>query len=212
MSTTEPEALRENYTAADMATAAAQGFRDGVASVAASAGSEPVAWLVCTEEGDPSMVFLDRLEACQYCEDDDPPKPLYTHPSPPEGAEWRQGVEAAAALLSKKADDFAQEHGYDDMGSLSFGRGAHADAKLEYHSTLLELAEEIRAMNEHAVHPANDGTHVLMEHSGCGRGTQVDTLMVRLNPGDKVIFHQGPITRAMLKAAPLPPADGESNE
>ena len=45
MSTTEPEALRENYTAADMATAAAQGFRDGVASVAASAGSEPVAHL-----------------------------------------------------------------------------------------------------------------------------------------------------------------------
>lgn len=31
------------YTAADMATAAAQGFRDGVASVAAGAGSEPVA-------------------------------------------------------------------------------------------------------------------------------------------------------------------------
>jgi len=85
MSTTQPEALRENHTAADMATAAAQGFRDGVASAAASAGSEPVAWLVCTEEGDPSMVFLDRLEACQYCEDDDPPKPLYTHPSPPEG-------------------------------------------------------------------------------------------------------------------------------
>jgi len=89
MSTTQPEALRENHTAADMATAAAQGFRDGVASAAASAGSEPVAWLVCTEEGDPSMVFLDRLEACQYCEDDDPPKPLYTHPSPPEGAGWK---------------------------------------------------------------------------------------------------------------------------
>lgn len=32
------------FTAADMATAEARGFRDGVASVAASAGSEPVAW------------------------------------------------------------------------------------------------------------------------------------------------------------------------
>lgn len=54
----------------------AQGLRDGGASPSANAG-EPVAWLVCTEEGDPDMVFLDRLEACQYCEDDDPPKPLY---------------------------------------------------------------------------------------------------------------------------------------
>ncbi|PTT41477.1 hypothetical protein DBR23_05890 [Acidovorax sp. HMWF018] len=35
--------LREGFTAADMATASAQGFRDGVASLAASAGSEPVA-------------------------------------------------------------------------------------------------------------------------------------------------------------------------
>ena len=201
MSTTQPEALRENHTAADMATAAAQGFRDGVASAAASAGSEPVAWLVCTEEGDPSMVFLDRLEACQYCEDDDPPKPLYTHPSPPEGAEWRQGVEAAAALLSKKADDFAQEHGYDDMGSLSFGRGAHADAKLEYHSTLLELAEEIRSLAPPA--QAADSVledaarEVLMEHSGCGSGTQVDMLTVRLNPGDKVVMLKGRITQAI---------------
>lgn len=32
------------FTAADMATASAQGFRDGVASVAANVGSEPVAW------------------------------------------------------------------------------------------------------------------------------------------------------------------------
>ena len=34
--------LAQRFDAADMATAAAQGFRDGVASV--SAGSEPVAW------------------------------------------------------------------------------------------------------------------------------------------------------------------------
>ena len=37
------EASTAGFTAADMATAAAQGFRDGVASVAASAGGEPVA-------------------------------------------------------------------------------------------------------------------------------------------------------------------------
>jgi len=59
-------------------------------SIAASAGSEPVAWLVCTEEGDPSMVFLSQHEAQQYLEDDERPTPLYTHPSPPGGmaGEW----------------------------------------------------------------------------------------------------------------------------
>lgn len=39
----DAQELREGFTAADMATAAAQGFRDGVASLAASAGSEAVA-------------------------------------------------------------------------------------------------------------------------------------------------------------------------
>lgn len=39
----DAQGLRDNFTAADMATAEARGFRDGVASVAANAGSEPVA-------------------------------------------------------------------------------------------------------------------------------------------------------------------------
>ena len=47
----------------------------------------PVAWMTFTEEGDPDMVFLDRLEACQYCEDDDPPKPLYLAAPPTAQAE-----------------------------------------------------------------------------------------------------------------------------
>ncbi|MCO5355117.1 hypothetical protein [Acidovorax kalamii] len=55
------------------------------ASLAASAGSEPVAFLVCTEEGDPDMVFLSQHDAQQYLEDHERPTPLYTHPSPPEG-------------------------------------------------------------------------------------------------------------------------------
>lgn len=40
----EAQLSSSGFTAADMATASAQGFRDGAASVAASAGSEPVAW------------------------------------------------------------------------------------------------------------------------------------------------------------------------
>ena len=39
----EAQLSSSGFTTADMATAAAQGFRDGVASVAAGAGSEPVA-------------------------------------------------------------------------------------------------------------------------------------------------------------------------
>ena len=100
------------YTAADMATAAAQGFRDGAASVAASAGSEPVAWLVCTEEGDPDMVFLSQHEAQQYLEDDERPTPLYTHPSPPEGmlGGWQDIATApVAGLILLVVEDSAGE-------------------------------------------------------------------------------------------------------
>ena len=83
----DAQGLREGFTAADMATAEARGFRDVAASAMAG---EPMAWMTFTEEGDPDMVFLDRLEACQYCEDDDPPKPLYLAAPPTAQAEgWR---------------------------------------------------------------------------------------------------------------------------
>ena len=78
--------------AADMATASAQGFGDGAASAMAG---EPMAWMTFTEEGDPDMVFLDRLEACQYCEDDDPPKPLYLAAPPTAQAEGWAAIETA---------------------------------------------------------------------------------------------------------------------
>jgi hypothetical protein len=135
---------------------------------------------------------------------------LVTHPSPPEGmAGWRQGVEEVAAMLTKKADDFAKEHGHDDMGGLSFGRGAHADAKLDYHSGLLEIADEVREMRSEATPELSSDNRVLMEHSGCGRGTQIDTLTVRLNPGDKVILCPGPVTRASIAAPPLPASEAK---
>lgn len=70
-----------------------QRYRDMKADILAKWGTppavagEPVVWLVCTEEGDPDMVFFDQLEACQYCEDDDPPKPLYLAAPPTAQAE-----------------------------------------------------------------------------------------------------------------------------
>lgn len=78
---------QSGYDASDMASASAQGFRDGVASLAASAGSEPVPfghWFTDDPKAfaTPGSGFLVGKE---------PPKnainviPLYTHPSPPEG-------------------------------------------------------------------------------------------------------------------------------
>ena len=55
-------------------------------------------------------------------------------------------LEAAAKLLEQKASDFALEYGSNDLGGLLFERGAHADGKLEYHNTLLEIAEKIRSL------------------------------------------------------------------
>lgn len=58
---------------------------------------------------------------------------------------FKQGVEAAALLIDRKAELYAERFGHDDMGALSFGSGAHAEIKRDTHSGLIELAEEIRA-------------------------------------------------------------------
>lgn len=75
--------LREGFTAADMATASAQGFRDGVASLAASAGSEPVAvvgsnFALYWAGSGPIAPIVEKHSIKVG-------SPLYTHPSPPEG-------------------------------------------------------------------------------------------------------------------------------
>ena len=85
MSTTQPEALRENYTAADMATASVQGFRDRVASVAASAGSEPVAWRVRRHDAPNYWIIFLHRPVDAMADPGREVQPLYTNPSPPEG-------------------------------------------------------------------------------------------------------------------------------
>ncbi|MBP3980825.1 DUF551 domain-containing protein [Acidovorax sp. JG5] len=96
---TELEAqLAQRFDAADMATAAAQGFREGAASV--SAGSEPVAvvgsdFTLCWAGTGPIAPIVEKhgIKAGS---------PLYAHPSPTEGmgaakeqqAEW-QPIETA---------------------------------------------------------------------------------------------------------------------
>ena len=82
---TELEAqLAQRFDAADMATAAAQGFRDGAASLAASAGSEPVGYWdgEFSKDGGATIYEVPQVSAFgrKYGN-----IPLYTHPSPPEG-------------------------------------------------------------------------------------------------------------------------------
>ena len=54
-------------------------------------------------------------------------------------------AEACAKKLEADANAFASACGYEDMGSLSFGRGAHAEVKMGRYNDLLELAEAIRS-------------------------------------------------------------------
>ena len=88
--------LAQRFDAADMATASAQGFRDGVASLSlTAAGQEPVAWL-----------YEHKLLGTKQAFTTEPPPglkekctPLYTHPSPPEGmAGWRPISEMRAVV------------------------------------------------------------------------------------------------------------------
>ena len=48
-----------------------------------------------------------------------------------------------------------------------------------------------------AAHPAPPKSKLLLEHSGCGRGTQVDQITVRINPGDKVMLVMGNYSSAL---------------
>ena len=59
---------------------------------------------------------------------------------------WKEGVEDVAVMLQKKADDYADEYGYDDMGGLSFGGGVGGEIKMDYYNNLIELTEEVLAM------------------------------------------------------------------
>lgn len=65
-------------------------------------------------------------------------------PSAPDG--WKEGVEAAARLLDQKAERYANRFGIDDVGGLSFGQGPHAEIKMDHYTSMIELADEVRAM------------------------------------------------------------------
>lgn len=65
-------------------------------------------------------------------------------PSVPDG--WKEGVESAARLIDQKAELYAIRFGHDDIGGgLSFGQGPHAEIKMDHYTSMIELADEVRA-------------------------------------------------------------------
>ena len=88
------------FSAADMATASAQGFRDGVASVAASAGSEPVAHLWQHSETGRTRVLMPDM-VVDACATWLLVGPLYLHPSPPEGMVAEQALRKVLSVVQR---------------------------------------------------------------------------------------------------------------
>lgn len=60
------------------------------------------------------------------------------------GDEFTQGIDAAAKMLDKMADDYSRAHAVQDpdTGVYEFGRGAKED----YYNTLRELADDVRSI------------------------------------------------------------------
>lgn len=83
-------------------------------------------------------------------------------PEPMTDAEvFAAGIEAVAAMIEAKARAFADQHGSNDMGSLSFGRGGHADVKADHYASLCELADEVRSVTSAAPTPPVQGDEAL---------------------------------------------------
>lgn len=76
--------------------------------------------------------------------------PLYPRPTDAAAVE-REAYERAAKWLEKQAEDYFNEQGgYEDLNTISFGRGRNADFKLDWYNRLQELAEELRALRNPA--------------------------------------------------------------
>lgn len=108
---------------------------------------EAIGEIVYSDEGGLQIEFYDGKPLA--------PMKLYAAP-PAQAVDLGPGLDAAASLIQKKADDYADEHGYDDMGALSFGRGHHAEVKSDHHFFMLELVDELRALIDKAVGNGTD--------------------------------------------------------
>ena len=83
-------------------------------------------------------------------------------------------------------------------------RALEAEARVRQQDQIIDqMGEDLNAINgptfmgEPVIPAAQDQGEVLTEHSGCGRGIQVDQLTVRMYPGDKVVMVRGRIGKAL---------------
>jgi hypothetical protein len=71
------------------------------------------------------------------------------------------------------------------------------DSKLELEDALANI-DEFAAKYSKAQQPAEARPQkLILEHSGCGHGTQIEQITVRLHRGDKVVLIMGPHTAAI---------------
>ncbi|MEN4918230.1 hypothetical protein ABE485_06125 [Achromobacter spanius] len=84
-----------------------QGFAAGWGQCAASAPvageAQPTAYLTLDEEGSPSMLFFDVVEARAYCALDEEPEPLFRHAAPQASEAVRDAALEEAAKVALNA-------------------------------------------------------------------------------------------------------------
>lgn len=91
---------------------------------------------------------------------------------------------------------YSRGHAYTDDGELSDSRQHPSIDFLRDAPADIE-AKMTQRNADTLIAPAQA---VLLEHSGCGSNTQVDSLTVRLNPGDKVVLLKGRMTQEFDRA------------
>lgn len=151
-STTKPYSIpafaapvAQQYEAGDMASASAQGFRDGVASV--QQGQEPVAWLVCSVNSDGSL-SLEHAAAWKEAAHEHINDAITEH-GIEEAASWvvRPAYVAAPVAQQPQArPDFTDEWtGYLKDGETPFERFLRERKDLQ---SLLKLYQRVLEENE----------------------------------------------------------------
>jgi hypothetical protein len=98
------------------------------------------------QHGAQSDVYLSevralRAEVERLAAQSAPVQAVQADTSKPEG--FTQGVDAAASMLDKMADDFSNQHAWIDPDT---GVAELAGAKEEYYNTLRELADSVRSI------------------------------------------------------------------
>ena len=128
--------------------------------------------------------------------------------TPFEAADALEAKEAELATLhqDKLVSEASERHIRRLLCSYASGPGAYRDdGEASDSSThpgidfLRDSAEEIeQKLRERVTVPK---TKVLLEHSGCGHGPQVDQISITLHPGDKVMLVMGRYSTALALAA-----------